>query len=150
MRSARGRYRRAGRWLLISVAAALGALLLVVNALDLFPQEDNLSTLSLIRFGFSALTALVYLAVGSLVWLFARQRGVARWLFGFSLAMMITFANAYISMIMTNVVLYGIPRFNVLGFVCLIISGLVAWVLMHLRDIGTKIRRFRGGFTRLR
>ncbi|HVU67582.1 MAG TPA: GAF domain-containing sensor histidine kinase [Ktedonobacteraceae bacterium] len=93
MRSARGRYRRAGRWLLISVAAALGALLLVVNALDLFPQEDNLSTLSLIRFGFSALTALVYLAVGSLVWLFARQRGVARWLFGFSLAMMITFAN---------------------------------------------------------
>lgn len=93
MRSARGRYRRVGRWLLIAVASVLCALLLVVNALNLFPQEDNLSTMSLVRFGFSALTALVYLAVGSLVWLFARQRSVARWLFFFSLAMMITFAN---------------------------------------------------------
>ncbi|HEY3992702.1 MAG TPA: hypothetical protein VGM01_07445, partial [Ktedonobacteraceae bacterium] len=93
MRSARGRHKRAGRWLLISVASVLCTLLLVINALNLFPQENDLSTLSLVRFGFSALTALVYLAVGSLVWLFARQRGVASLLFCFSLAMMVTFAN---------------------------------------------------------
>ncbi|HXR64606.1 MAG TPA: hypothetical protein VN729_01695, partial [Ktedonobacteraceae bacterium] len=93
MRSARGKRKRAWRWLLISLASMLCAFLLVVNALDFFPQESNLSTVSLVRFGFSALTALIYLAVGSLVWLFARQRGVASLLFCFSLAMMITFAN---------------------------------------------------------
>lgn len=93
MRPARGYYRRAGRWLLILLSSALCALLLVVNALGLFPQEDNLSTISLARFGFSALTALIYLAVGSLVWLFARKRGVASLLFCFSLTMMVTFAN---------------------------------------------------------
>lgn len=93
MRAARGKYKRAGRWLLISVASALCVVLLVVNALNFFPQGDNLSTISLVRFGFFALTALVYLAVGSLVWLFARQRGVARLLLCFSLAMMVTFAN---------------------------------------------------------
>ncbi len=82
-----------GRWLLLLAAAALGVLLLVINALGFFPREDNLSTVSLLRFGFSALTALTYLAVGSLVWLFARQRGVAALLFCFSLAMMVTFAN---------------------------------------------------------
>lgn len=93
MRAARRRNKRAGRWLLISVASIVCALLLVINALDFFPQAENLSTIGLVRFGFSALTALVYLAVGSLVWLFARQRGVARLLFCFSLAMMVTFAN---------------------------------------------------------
>lgn len=89
----RGRRRRAGRWLLISVVSLLCAFLLAINALDFFPQGNNLSTLHLASFGFSALTALVYLAVGSLVWLFARQRGVARLLLCFSLAMMVTFAN---------------------------------------------------------
>jgi signal transduction histidine kinase len=75
------------------VASVFCAALLLVNALDFFPQGDSLSTVSLVRFGFSALTALAYLAVGSLVWLFARQRGVASLLFCFALAMMVTFAN---------------------------------------------------------
>lgn len=93
MRYARVRRKRAGRWLLISVASGLCVFLLVLNALAFFPQGSNLSTINLARFGFSALTCLVYLAVGSLVWLFARQRKVARLLFCFSLAMMVTFAN---------------------------------------------------------
>jgi signal transduction histidine kinase len=93
MRSVRRKQKRARRWLLISVASVVCILLLVINALDFFSWGNDLSTLGLVRFGFSALIALVYLAVGSLVWLFARQRGVARFLFCFSLAMMATFAN---------------------------------------------------------
>src|SRR5579883_3271324 len=93
MRSARRKQKRVRRWLLISAASVVCVLLLVINALDFFASESDLSTLGLVRFGFSALIALVYLAVGSLVWLFARQRGVARLLFCFSLAMMATFAN---------------------------------------------------------
>lgn len=87
----RSRRRRAGRWLLISVVATLSGLLLVANALNFFSLEGSLSSLA--RFGFSAFTALIYLAVGSLVWLFARQRRVALLLFAFSLAMAVTFAN---------------------------------------------------------
>jgi signal transduction histidine kinase len=75
------------------VASGLSILLLTMNALDFFSQGSNLSSMNLARFGFSALTALVYLAVGSLVALFARQRRVAQALFCFSLAMAITFAN---------------------------------------------------------
>jgi signal transduction histidine kinase len=41
--------------------------------------------------GFSALISLMFLAVGSLVWLFARDRRVALLLFCFSFTMMITF-----------------------------------------------------------
>lgn len=93
MPNARGRRKRVGRWLLILVAVALCGALLVLDALNFFPQRDNLSLLNLARFGFSAFTAVIYLAVGSLVLLFARQRHVAWLLFCFSLAMMVTFAN---------------------------------------------------------
>jgi signal transduction histidine kinase len=93
MHSAHGRRNRAGRWLFILVACGFFVFLLVMNALNFFPAGDNLSSLNLARFGFSAFTALVYLAVGSLVWLFARQRHVALLLFCFSLAMVATFAN---------------------------------------------------------
>jgi len=44
-----------------------------------------------LRFGFSAFVAFIFLAVGALVWLYARSRQVATVLFGFSFAMMITF-----------------------------------------------------------
>jgi signal transduction histidine kinase len=91
VRSERAGRRRTGRWLLISLGAALCGLLLAANALHCFASGGNLAALA--RFGFSALTALVYLAVGSLVWLFARQRRVSLLLFGFSLAMAVTFAN---------------------------------------------------------
>ncbi|HLI69778.1 MAG TPA: ATP-binding protein [Ktedonobacteraceae bacterium] len=93
MRLARGRRQRLWRWLLISIVFCLCVLLLAINALNLFPQGNNLTSMNLAQFGFSALTALVYLAVGSLVWLFAHQRRVAHLLFCFSLAMAMTFAN---------------------------------------------------------
>lgn len=93
MPHARGRSKRAGRWLLILTAVSLCVSLLVLDALDFFPQGNNLSALNLARFGFSAFTALIYLTVGSLVWLFARQRSVAWLLLCFSLAMAVTFAN---------------------------------------------------------
>lgn len=91
VRSGRPGRRLAGRWLLILVGSTLCGLLLVANALNCFATGGNLPSLA--RFGFSAFTALVYLAVGSLVWLFARQRRVSLLLFGFSLAMAVTFAN---------------------------------------------------------
>lgn len=93
MPHARGRRKRVGRWLLIFAVTGLCLFLLVVNALKFFPQSGNLSFSSLARFGFSAFTALVYLVVGSLVWLFGRRRRVAQLLFCFSLAMMVAFAN---------------------------------------------------------
>jgi len=93
MRRAGGKRKRVGRWLLILIVAGLCVGLLVVNALNFFPQGSNLSPSSLAHFGISALTALVYLAVGSLVFLFARQRRVAQLLFCFALAMTVTFAN---------------------------------------------------------
>ncbi|MGH2509875.1 MAG: hypothetical protein ACRDHZ_21050, partial [Ktedonobacteraceae bacterium] len=89
----RGRRQRAGRWVLILAAIVLCGSLLVLNALNFFPRGNHMSASHLARFGFSAFTAVIYLAVGSLVWLFARQRPVARLLFCFSLAMMVTFAN---------------------------------------------------------
>ena len=91
------RRNRAWRWLLISLIAGLCESLLVVNALTFFTQGGNFSALGLARFGFSALTALVYLAVGSLVFLFAHQRRVAQLLFCFALAMTVTFANETVS-----------------------------------------------------
>jgi signal transduction histidine kinase len=45
-----------------------------------------------LHFGFSAFVALIFLAVGTLVWLYTRRRLVAALLFGFSFAMMATFA----------------------------------------------------------
>src|SRR5258708_11448682 len=93
MRRAGGKRKRVGRWLLILIVAGLCVALLVINALNFFPQGSNLSPTSLAHFGISALTALVYLAVGSLVFLFARQRRVAQLLFCFALSMTVTFAN---------------------------------------------------------
>lgn len=93
MRHMRGRRYHVGRWILILAACALCVLLLFLNAQHFFPHGENLSFLPLARFGFSAFTTLTYLSIGSLVWLFARQRRVAHLLFVFSLAMVVIFAN---------------------------------------------------------
>ena len=87
------RQRHIGRWFLIVGAGVLCAGLLIVNALYLFTGNNHPSFLVLASFGFSAFTASIYLAVGSLVWLFARRRLVAHLLFCSSLAVMVTFAN---------------------------------------------------------
>ncbi len=89
----RRRYARMGRWGLILASSTLYLCLLGANALTQFSAGAGMSFFNLARFGFSAFTALVYLAVGSLVWLFARERRVAHLLLLFSLAMVVIFAN---------------------------------------------------------
>ena len=82
---------RTGRLLIILVAIVLYIILLVVDGLRFFPRVTP-SPLDWARFGFSALIGLMFLAVGSLVWLFARDRRVALLLFCFSFTMMVVFA----------------------------------------------------------
>lgn len=85
---------RAGRLLAVLLAIITYLLLLVVDAERYFPQVANVSPplLPWAQFGFSAFVALLFLAVGALVWLYARSRRVALLLFGFSFTMMMTFA----------------------------------------------------------
>ena len=86
---------RIGRLLTVLLALLVYCLLLTVDGLRFFPQQivDSSSLFTLwLRFGFSALAALLFLAVGTLVWLYARNRRVALFLFCFSCTMMITFA----------------------------------------------------------
>ena len=87
---------RVGRLLIILVALVFYIFLLYLDAARYFPRafagSSSFSWLPWLSFDFSALVALFFLAVGALVWLYARSRQVARLLFGFCLAMMITFA----------------------------------------------------------
>jgi signal transduction histidine kinase len=82
---------RTGRLLVILVAVVLYILLLVVDGLHFFPRATASPFLDWTRFGFSALIALMYLAVGILVLLFTRDRRVALLLFCFSFTMMLVF-----------------------------------------------------------
>ena len=82
---------RTGRLLVILVAIVLYFLLLIFDGLHFFTPA-SVSPLDWARFGFSAFIAILYLAVGALVWLFARDRRVAFLLFCFSLTMMVVFA----------------------------------------------------------
>ncbi|MEO8972940.1 MAG: hypothetical protein ABI406_15240, partial [Ktedonobacteraceae bacterium] len=74
---------------LLAVSAATTGLLLML----LF---DALSTpllnTDLLRFGFDAFVAFMFLALGTLVWLYARDRVTARLMYGVSCAVMFTFA----------------------------------------------------------
>ncbi|QBD82199.1 hypothetical protein EPA93_41960 [Ktedonosporobacter rubrisoli] len=80
---------KAWRLLAIGTVIAVYTLLLVVDARFIFSSPS----LSLwISFGFSAFVALVFLAVGVLVWLYARDRWVASLLFGSFSVIMIPFA----------------------------------------------------------
>src|SRR5712692_1183996 len=86
---------RTGRLLVILPAVVIYFLLLTVDGLRFFPHiviNSSSLFLSWLRFGFSALVALMFLAVGILVWLYARSRFVASLLFSFSFTMMVTFA----------------------------------------------------------
>lgn len=86
---------RRGRFLGIIVALACYIFLLSFDASRSFPlalsNNSVPSWLTWLRFGFSAFVAFIFLAVGALVWLYARSRQVAMVLFGLSFAMMITF-----------------------------------------------------------
>ncbi len=83
---------RTGRLLVILIAVVLYVLLLIVDGLHFFSPTTSVSPLDWARFGFSAFIAILYLAVGALVWLFARDRRVAFLLFCFSFTMMVVFA----------------------------------------------------------
>src|SRR5438874_6357145 len=82
---------------LFAVLFAIGiyVLLLVVDGLRVFPPNGASNAplfLPLISFGFSAFVALLFLAIGTLVWLYARNRRVALLLFCFSFTLMVAFA----------------------------------------------------------
>ena len=85
---------RAGRFLTILFAIIVYFFLLYAGGLRFFPGRDA-SAVDLthfwFRFGSSSLIALIFLVVGSLIWLFARNRRVALLLFCCSCTMMITF-----------------------------------------------------------
>ncbi len=82
------------RLLIIFIAFIVYFFLLDIGGLRFFPST-NVNAASLVSpgllLGFSALISLMFLAVGSLVWLFARDRRVALLLFCWSIATMITF-----------------------------------------------------------
>ena len=86
---------RTGRLFAVLFAIGIYLLLLVVDGLRVFPQNEASSAplfLPLISFGFSAFVALLFLAIGALVWLYARNRRVALLLFCFSFTLMVAFA----------------------------------------------------------
>src|SRR5258708_7136513 len=88
--------RRARRLLAILLAALTYLLLLAIDGLRFFPYETSHHTpllLAWISFGFSGFVGLLFLAVGALVWLYARDRLVALLLFCFSFTMVVTFAT---------------------------------------------------------
>src|SRR5947209_13565866 len=85
----------ARRLFAVLLATLVFCLLVGVQAQRVFPHDPKdlfAQVLLWCQFGITALVALVFLAVGALVWLYARDRRVAHVLFGFCLAMMLTFA----------------------------------------------------------
>ncbi len=84
------------RLCIVLLAVVAYALLLVMDASRFFPLYPEHTAFSLLflwgRFGFSALVAFMFLAVGAFVWLYARDRSVATPLFCFACTMMVTFA----------------------------------------------------------
>src|SRR6266699_1531689 len=93
---------RAGRLLAVVLALVIYLLLLSSEALRFLPQHASDFPL---LFGFSSLVALLFLAVGVLVWLYARDRRVASLLFALSFVMMVSFAGEIGSV-------YNDPLFN--------------------------------------
>src|SRR3989440_4953189 len=86
---------RTWRLLIILLAIMAFFFLLILDALRYFPHFTSDTSpywLAWISYGFSAFVALMFLAVGALVWLYARSRRVAMLLFCFSFTMMVTFA----------------------------------------------------------
>ena len=86
---------RAGRLLVVVLAVALYICLVIVDGLLSLPYEFTSNTsvwIPWIIIGFPAFVALMFLAIGTLVWLYASDRSLALLLFGFSCSMMVVFA----------------------------------------------------------
>ena len=119
---------RVRRLLLILLAVITYFLLLIVDALRYFPHvvsNNSFPWLPWMRFGFSAFVALLFLAVGTLVWLYARDRRVASLLFSFSFTMMVAFV------VQTGANL-GDSLLSVLGGISSILSEFQLFVLLLL------------------
>jgi signal transduction histidine kinase len=89
-------WNRMMRLSVVALAVIVYCLLLLMDALHFFPLYHGNSALSLslmwTRFGLSALVAFMFLSVGSLVWLYGRNRSIAIPLFCLTFTMMVTFA----------------------------------------------------------
>lgn len=84
---------RSRRWFIILFALAIYFFLLILNGKYYFASSTHLLLAPELSFGFAAFVALVFLAIGSLVLLYARDRCVASILFCFSFSMMVSFAT---------------------------------------------------------
>ena len=78
------------RLLATGTAASSLVLLLLADAFRTYVIEATFTSLQ--TFGFATFVAAMYLAVGTLVWLYARDRVTARLMYGVSCAVMIPFA----------------------------------------------------------
>jgi len=76
------------RLLVVGILVVL-ALFLEIVTIAHFPEP--LPLLYLLEFSFSSLSAVLFLGIGTLAWLYARDRLVAYLFFGFCTAMMVTF-----------------------------------------------------------
>src|SRR5579863_4363738 len=83
---------RTRRMLVVSLAILTYIAVLGIAAYQIFSQNTSSLQALWLSFGFSALTALIFLVVGIFVFLYARDRRVALPLFCFSVAMMVAFA----------------------------------------------------------
>src|SRR5713226_1234580 len=126
MRYAHWARARVGRLLAVVLALVIYFLLLSSEVFRFLPR--HVSNFILL-FGFSSLVALLFLAVGALVWLYARDRRVALLLFGFCVAMMVTFAGETGSV-------YNDPLSSLIVFVSsgLALSLFAALLLFFPRD----------------
>ncbi len=109
------------RLLIILVVVTICALLLVMDAAHL----SHMSLLSSLFYGFSALIALAFLAVGAFVWLYARNRVVAFVLLSFSCTAMIPFAAE-------TAALSGNQFFAKLSSVCASLALMLCAILLLL------------------
>lgn len=131
---------RIGRLSIIFLAFVVFCFLLSIGGLRFFPSA-NTTAASLTSFwlllGFSSLISLMFLAVGSLVWLFARDRRVALLLFCCSFTMMMTFAvetgsvqNEVVSSILSGVCgLLTLAFFAI--FLLLFPRDYLSWLLLR-------------------
>ena len=78
------------RVLVVGTAVSGLVLLLLADALRTYALEGTFTSLQ--AFGFAAFVAVMYLAIGTLVWLYARDRVTARLMYGVSCSVMISFA----------------------------------------------------------
>jgi diguanylate cyclase (GGDEF)-like protein/putative nucleotidyltransferase with HDIG domain len=87
--------RSSARGYLMMTTLAVYILLVVLDGLRSFALRPASAALWLmwLRMGFAAFTALLFLSVGALAWLYGRQRPVARLVFGFCCAMALVFVG---------------------------------------------------------